>query len=418
MANDGTTKDRFTAREVGILIALAGIQFTHMVDFMLLMPLGPRYIREMSLSTRDFGLLVSVYGFSAALAGLAAARLIDRFDRRAVLLVLYTGFAVATLACGLVTSYPALLAARCAAGAFGGVTASVVLAVVGDMFAFERRGRAMGTVMSSFPLALIAGVPFGIYLSELGDRGTPFAILAGAAAGVLGLIWGLIPPLRGHLHSHAGERTSLLDGLRRPDFIRAYLLVIALVLSTFTVIPYIATYTVFNLGMPEEMIKYVYLCSGAATLVSMNLIGRWSDRYGKLRVFRVLAVLSMAGMLVQTNLPPVPLFWIIMVSVVLTVTTSGRMVPAQSIITACALPRERGLFLSIHSAVQSTASGLAVLLAGSILGDAEQRGPLAHFGAVGLISVAFGAASIVLVSRLRPAVAPETLPALATEAVA
>jgi predicted MFS family arabinose efflux permease len=391
-----------TLSEWCLLLVLAAVQITHIVDFMVLMPLGPRLMGELHISPGQFGLMVAVYGFSASLAGLAAAWCIDRFDRKTALLGLYAGFTLGTLLCALAPNYPLLLAARAVAGGFGGVSASCVLAIVGDAFPDSRRGTAMGVIMSAFSLASIFGVPAGVFLAaRLDSWQAPFAVLAGAGVAVLALAWFVLPPLRGHLDAvHHVERASTWAVLTDSSHVRAYVLMVSLVLSTFCVVPYLATYLVANVGRPEGDLVYVYLCGGVATLFTTTPVGWLSDRLGKRPVFRFFALLTLLPILLLTNLPSVSLLTALAVTTLLMITSSARMVPAMALITGCAVPRYRGSFLSVNSSVQQMAMGLASLIGGALLGKAA-GGELTGFPLVGAVSVAGTLLSVYLIGHLR-----------------
>ncbi|NQW94305.1 MAG: MFS transporter, partial [Polaromonas sp.] len=188
-------------RELWVLLTLAGIQFTHIVDFMVMMPLGPQFTQLFNISDAQFGLLVSSYTFAAGASGLLASLYVDRFSRKKLLLSLYLLFALATLACGLAPTYDALMVARIAAGAFGGVLAALAQTIVADVVPYERRGRAMGIVMSSFALASVAGVPTGLILAAHFNWHMPFFAIAGVSALLAMGAWVTLPPLAEHLQT-------------------------------------------------------------------------------------------------------------------------------------------------------------------------------------------------------------------------
>jgi predicted MFS family arabinose efflux permease len=395
------TATGLTGREWLLLLVLSAVQFTHILDFVIVMPLGPQFKSDLNLNDQWFGFLVSAYAFSAALAGLLAAWFIDRFDRKTALLGLYAGFTVGTLCCGAAPNYPLLLAARALTGAFGGVVAACILAIVGDAFPGVRRGRAMGAIMSSFSVASIAGVPAGLYLANLVNWRAPFLALAGLSAAVSVLVGLTLPPMRGHLAR--GRTVSNLWGIfLEPAHLRAYLLMTAIVFSTFMIVPYLASYLVANTGRTNEELPYVYLGGGLATLVTMTFFGWLSDRLGKLLMFRTLAFFTLMTILLVTNLPSVALATVLTVCTLFMVTTSGRMVPAMALITASAAPLNRGGFLSVNASVQQTAMGLASALGGLMLGQGV-HGEITGFPLVGGLACAATLASIWLAGRLQPA---------------
>jgi predicted MFS family arabinose efflux permease len=393
----------FTGAELVLLLVLGAVQFTHVMDFMIVLPLGPAYQREMGITQLQFGFIGSAYAFSACLSGLVAAWFLDRFDRKRILLFLYAGFTVGTLLCAVAPDYVTLIAARAVTGAFGGIAGANVLAIVGDAFPEERRGRAMGVVMSAFSCASIAGVPAGLWVAVFLGWRMPFAVLGGASAGVLLLAAWALPPLRGHLTHGRPEAAGTLAVLCHPAHARAYVLMLVLVVSTSMIFPYLAQYLEYNVGRTDVEVPWVYVCGGLASLVTLNIIGKLADRFGKLPVFRVIAVFCVLPTLLVTNLPPVSLAAALAVSTVFMVATSGRMVPAMSLITSCVVPRYRGSFLSLNASVQQFGFGVAVVLGGAILGQTDKTSPLTGFPTVGILAAVAMLASVYLAGTLRPA---------------
>jgi predicted MFS family arabinose efflux permease len=418
---------RITWREWLLLAALAGIQFTHIVDFMLMMPLGPVFQKEMGLAPREFGYVVSAYTFSAGLAGLLAARFLDRFDRKSALLVLYAGFITGTFLCAAAPDYLYLLAARTATGAFGGVTAAVVLAIVGDTFADARRATAMGIIMSAFSVASIVGVPAGLFLAEAFDWHIAFITLGGLSGGVLVLAGLVLPSLRGHMRGRHMPHISTWRVLAHANHLRAFALTAALIVSSFLLAPYLAIYLVRNVGVQQSDLKYLYFWGGAATVVTLTVIGRLADRLGKLRVFRILGLLTMVPALVMTNLPHGLSLWLVfLVTTLFMIMSSGRMVPAMALITGSSAPVYRGSFMSLNAAVQHLSAGLAAAGGGLLLqafggdvpvGEAaelvDQGAPLVGFHVLGVLAAAAMVLSVVLAGRIRlaagGALAPDSL---------
>lgn len=393
------TKRADGIHEGWLLGVLAAIQFTAVLDFMIIMPLGPQYMRVFHIDATKFGVIVSAYAISAGIAGILAGFFIDRFDRKRAMALLYAGFTLGTLFCAVAMTYETLVAARVVAGAFGGVTMGLIMAVIGDVIPEERRGRAMGMVMSSFSVASICGVPTGLYLANQIDWHVPFYALAGLSALVLAMMWKVMPSLRGHLEhhdegQHAGERMATI--LKERDHQMALLFMAFLIATGFVVFPFLASFFVKNVGLTEKQLPWIYLCGGLATLVSMNLIGRWADRSGKHRVFIIMTLSMMIPVLIVTNLGLTPLAITLLFSTIFMVCSSGRMVPAMAMLTASIEPRYRGGFMSINSSVQQLTSGVAAWLGGVIIHTTPQTGQFSRFGVVGAVSVAFGLITIYL----------------------
>lgn len=396
-------------RERPVLWALAAIQFTTILDFLIVMPLGPQYMRVLKINAGQFGLIVSAYALSAGVCGVAAGFVLDRFDRKSALLWLYAGFGLGTLCCALAPSYPLLVAARVVAGAFGGVSAALILAIIGDVVPPERRGRAMGLVMSSFSVASICGVPLGLALATHLSWHVPFFALAGLSLVILAATGKVLPPLRGHLRHHgAGNGLSRMLGvIREPSHLMAFLFMAVLTCAGFLVFPYISSYMVSNVGLTEAQLPLIYLAGGLCTLVSLNWIGRWADRAGKLRVFMIVSLTTAVPILLLTNLPRVPLAFAVATTTLLMVCMSGRMVPAMALMTGSVEARHRGGFMSVNSAVQQFAAGFAAYASGSIMGQTHD-GQITRFPLVGLLSVTCAYTCIYLARYLKPA--PESGP--------
>ena len=400
-------------KEQLFLLVLAGIQFTHILDFMIMMPLGPQLIRVLHIDTHEFGLLLSSYTFTAAASGLLAATYVDRFDRRKLVLSLYALFTVATLFCGLAPNYVTLLIARALAGAFGGILSAMVQTMIADVIPFERRGQAIGTVMAAFSISTVAGVPLGLFLAEhvpqLGWR-APFFFIVLVSCVFLAIGYRYLPSLTAHLErKRTGNVFQQIYAVaKHPDHLKAYFFV-GLMMMNFSVIPYIALYYTTNVGMSDSFITLVYLVGGAATLFTSRLIGRLADRYGKLRTFRWVAVASFVPILATTHLVPLPWWIVLLNSTVFFVLVSGRMIPGMAMVTAVAPPPVRGTFMSLAASVQMLGSGLASLVAGLII-TRNAAGQIEHYNIVGYFAVACGLLSLWMANRLTTAQSAPAVP--------
>lgn len=389
-----------------LLIALlTAINVTHLVDFVIIMPLGPELMRVFGIGAGRFGLAVSIYTLAAGVAALLAAFVIDRFDRRRVVLLVYAGFTLATFACALAPTYPALLAARAAAGAFGGVLGAVVFTIVGDCIPYERRGAATGIVMSAFSLATILGVPAGLLLAEWSSWHTPFVALGIASALVWCACWFALPSLRGHLRPGDGSplrraASSLRRILARSSARWAFALTVALMAAGFSVIPFFAPYLSQNVGFTARQLALVYLVGGCCTVLSSPLIGRLSDRFGKHGVFAAVALASTLPILVVTHLPPVPLALALVCTTAFMVLVSGRFVPATALITGAVQPQDRGGFMSLNSSLQSFAGAIATAIAGASLGQ-DADGRFIGYGRIGIAASVATLLCIVVAMRVR-----------------
>jgi predicted MFS family arabinose efflux permease len=389
------------SRERWLLWTLAAVQFTHIMDFMVMMPLGPQLRTAFGITDAQFGLLVSAYTFAAGLTGLGSALFIDRFGRKQLLLGLYALFAVATQACALAPSYESLLIARVFAGLFGGVLSALCQTIVAEVVPFERRGRAMGILMSAFSVSTVAGVPMGLWLASTFDWHAPFLFLAIASALIAGAAAASMPSLRKHLAT--AKSHSSVDNIRAVladrGHWRAFLFSSVMFVGGFSVIPFITLYLTANVGLTMNQVPWIYLAGGAATLISARVIGRAADRYGKRRVFKMLAATACVPIFALTVLPKIDLMWVLVVSTVMFVFLSGRMIPATALLSSAANPALRGTFMSLNSAVQSGTMGLAAYLGGLFIGR-DAAGAITGYWINGGFAVATGLVSIALANWL------------------
>ena len=397
-------------REAWLLLTIAGIQFSHIVDFMIMMPLGPQLTRIFGIGDAQFGLLVSSYTFAAGASGLLAAGYIDRFDRKRLLLALYGGFALATLACGLAPTYGALMAARIAAGAFGGVLTAVAHTIVADVIPFERRGRAAAVVMSSFSVATVAGVPASLWLAAWAGWHAPFIAIAVLCAGLALAASLTLPRLSHHLAGGgAGVWRGMAEVVADANHRRAFVFSALLMTTGFTLIPYITLFNTSNAGLQDHQIPLLYLFGGIGSLLSARWVGRLTDRHGKVRVFGWIAALVqlpllgvalapeawqwLTGTPLRAPVPQVGLLLVVAMSTAMFAIMSGRMIPGMAILASAAEPARRGTFMAFNGAVQSAAMGLAALVGGLII-SRDDSGLLRHFWVAALVGCAASLASI------------------------
>lgn len=389
-------------RELWLLITLAGIQFTNILDFMIMMPLGPALTALFHISDAQFGMLVSAYTLAAGASGLAASTYIDRFDRKRLLMVLYGLFALSTLACGLAPTYGSLMVARIAAGIFGGVLSALSQTIVGDVIPYERRGRAMGVVMTSFSVSTVAGVPLGLFLAAHFGWHLPFILIA--VLSVLFMVFAHVsmPSLKDHVAAQVNTSSwsRIRDVVVDSNHQRAFVFSALLMFAGFTVIPYITIFMQANVGMRADQIPYIYLCGGVATLLTARVVGRLADGWGKFKTFRVLAVAVLVPMVAITQLEQVAMGWVLLVSTLFFVCMSGRMIPGMAMLTSAANPALRGTFMTLNSAVQSGAMGVAALVGGYII-SRDTAGMVQNYGVAALVGGIASLLTIVVGTRLK-----------------
>lgn len=391
-------------RELKLLVALAAVQFTHIVDFMIMMPMGQLLMRLFEISPHQFSFLVSAYSLSAGLSGFLGTFWMDRFDRKNSLLVVYFCFAMGTLACALAPNYPMLLIARLAAGAFGGIMGTLVLAIVGDTIPEERRGSAMGIVMASFSVASVLGVPLGLWLSTKYSWHAPFLALAGISLGFLAMAKYVVPNVRNHLASASSRRSPgmvLYDVFSDRSQVQALIFTILLVFGHFTVVPFLSASMVANVGFAEDQLTYIYFVGGLLTIFTSPMIGRFSDRFGKREVFSVLVACAAVPIFFITHMGRTNLVLALTATAAFFVCSGGRFIPAMAMITTIPPEERRGSFMSLNTCVQQLASGLAAYAAGLIIVRAPD-GQLLNYPLVGYLAVACSFFCVLMMRVLVP----------------
>lgn len=385
-----------------LLLLLAAIQFTHITDFMIMMPLGPQLMRDLNISPGQFGSLVSAYTLSAGLVGLAAAPFMDRFDRRLLLLWTYAGFAMGTLACALSHNFVALFLSRAICGGFGGVSGALVLATASDVVPPARRATGLSIVMAAFSVAAALGVPFGLFLAQSYEWEAPFFFLVGIAAVIWLIVFTRMPPVRGHLE-HTGKNVvrEFIGLLRNPNVGRALLFMATLVFGHFSVIPMLSPYLVSNVGIHEKDLLSVYFVGGVLTVFTGPIVGTLADRHGRHLVFSGLVLVACFVTLALTNAGRIPLWSVLTLSGLFFVFASGRFGPGLAIMSLAVQPRQRGAFMSLTACTRDLVSGVTTAFGGFIVTRAPS-GELLHYNWLGWMAVTASLLSLWLARRVQP----------------
>lgn len=408
---------QFTSYQKFLIAVLAFLQFTIILDFMIISPLGAMLMPALKITPSQFGVVVSIYAFSAAASGILAAGFADRFDRKKFLLFFYTGFLVATLMCALATNFHVLMFARMLTGIFGGVIGSVVMAITTDLFPLQMRGRVMGFIQSAFAASQVMGIPLGIYLGNIWGWHAPFfmIVIIGVAVGIV--IFARLQPVDGHLKLQSIDRknplTHLLRTLVNPEYTLAFGLTALLSTGGFMLMPFGSAFTVHNMGIDMEHLPIIYLVSGFAALFTGPLVGRATDKLGKLKVFIFGAVLSMVLVVIYTHLGITPLWLAILVNVVLFVGIFSRIIPAQALTSAIPSPANRGSFMAVNSSLQQMAGGLASVIAGFIVMELPD-GSISHFDTLGWVVLGTTGFSMIMMYLVNQKVAAKLAAAAAT----
>ena len=355
-------------RSEGMIVALiAAVQFINILDFMMVMPLGPEFARALAIPLAQLGVIGGSYTAAAALSGLAGALFLDRFDRRKALAVSMLGLVIGTALGGLATGLSSLVAARVLAGLFGGPATSLSLSIIADVIPPERRGRAMGIVMASFSIASIAGVPLGLELALRGGWQMPFFAVAALGLVVAACAIFLLPPMRGHL-TLAGPKPRMANLVRQPLVLTAYATTAVVMMSSFLIIPNIAAYVQGNLGYPREHMSFLYLAGGIVSFFATPLSGRLVDRIGSFRTGTIGAVLLL-GILYTGFYDYWPALTVVGIFIGFMLAMSMRNVAFNTLISKVPPPQERAQFMSINSAVQHGAAAAGAFLSSRMLSE-------------------------------------------------
>jgi len=394
-----------TPNERIVVVTLAAINFTHIMDSMIMMPLGDIFMKLFEINPQQFSLLLSAYAIGAFFSSIVAVFYLDVFDRRRALIIIYTGFSLGTILCGFAPSYYFLLGIRFLTGIFGGVIGAMALSIVSDVFQFERRGKAIGFLMAGFSAAAALGVPTGLFLADIFSWRMPFFFIGGMGLVLLTLILWKFPSLREHLDSVDSVRSFknvfgaiFLD----KNQVNALILGFVLVLGHFLIIPFLAPYMTRNVGFTQSQITYIYFLGGIATIFSSPLVGRLTDKHGVIRLFVILMLLSFIPVVWITHMPVSPVWLALIVTTFFFVVGSGRMIPPQTLITAAATPRTRGSFMAIKSAFQQFAIALAAGISGLIV-VFDDQGQLDNYNWVGYLAIVICIVAMMLAPRIKVA---------------
>lgn len=376
----------FSRYQKFVIAVLAFLQFTIVLDFMVLSPLSAILLEELSITTSQFGLVVSAYAFSAGAAGLMASGFADKFDRKKLLLFFYTGFIIGTLLCGIAPNYEFLLLARIVTGLFGGVIGSIIYAIITDLFEFSARGRVMGFVQMAFATSQILGMPFGIFLANHYGWHSPFLLIVLLSIIVIGLLLIYLKPINEHLALQVKQNAfkKMAITVSNKTYLKGFMATTLLATGGFMLMPFGAAYSVNNLGISLDNLPLVYMITGIFSMMSGPIAGRFSDSVGKYKVFLFGSTLAIITIIIYCNLGITPITWVILLSVIMFIGITSRMVASQALMTAVPEPADRGTFMGINSSVMQIAGGVASAIAGLIVVQTDS-GKLENYPLLGYV---------------------------------
>lgn len=392
----------FTSYQKFVIAILALLQFTIILDFMILSPLGDLLMKSLDLSTSQFGSVVSAYAISAGISGFLAAGFADKFDRKRLMLFFYCGFIVGTVFCGIANSYHTLFAARIVTGIFGGVVGSILMAIITDVFTLQQRGRVMGFVQMAFAGSQILGVPIGLVIANRWGWNATFYMVAGLAILIgIAVVWKL-RPLTDHLALQHDRNAvqHLVQTIKKKDYRIGFLATAILSMGGFMLMPFTSAFIVNNVGISQQELPIIFFCTGIASIIIMPVVGRLSDKIDKFKLFTIGSCIAIVMILVYTNLTPVPIWVVIGINMILFMGIMSRMVPATALNSAVPEAYDRGAYMSVNSSLQQMAGGLAAMFAGLVVIQHTKTSPLEHFNVLGFVMVGFMLWCIYLVYRV------------------
>ena len=394
--------DKFTPYQILVIFLLAITQFTVVLDFMVMSPMGDMLMKSMNLKTSQFGMAVSAYAFSAGISGLLTAGFADKFDRKKLLLFFYIGFIIGTLFCGLAHNYVMLIAARIITGLFGGVIGSISMAIVADLFPIQKRGRVMGFMQMGFGASQVLGIPISLYLANAWGWQTPFQMIVVLAS----IVWLIVLVKMKPVTKHLTEKTEksalmhLIHTISQKHYRIGFLSTAVLSIGGFMMMPWSSAFAINNLKITQQQLPIVFMVSGVSSLIIMPVMGKLSDTVDKFKIFFFASLMMIIMVLIYTNLTPIPFGFILLFNILFMISMMSRMVPAMALTSGLPKMQDRGAFMSINSSLQQIAGGVAAIVGGLIVVQKNKYSPLEHYNILGILISLLSTLSILLVYRV------------------
>ena len=392
---------KFSHYQIIAIVILALTQFSVVLDFMVMSPLGDLIMKNMKISPNEFGLVVSCYAFSAGISGFFTASIADKFDRKKLLLIFYAGFILGTLLCGLATSYWLLVSARIVTGIFGGVISSISLAIVADIFEINQRGRVMGFLQMGFGMSQILGIPISLFLATTWNWQAPFYLIVGLATIIFIIGFFVLKPVVGHLELQRDNPIKhMWQTISNRDYRIGFLATAFMSLGGYLMMPWGSSFSVNNVGISQKDLPLMFMIIGISTFTVMPIIGKLSDKFNKYSIFVGSSILMVISVVIYTHLGQVSFAVLVIVNMVMMAGIMARMIPSQALTTAVPALKDRGAFMSINSSLQQMAGGIAALVGGAIVQQKNEFSPLERFDLLGYVVIAAILINIFLTYRV------------------
>ncbi len=397
-----TNKSPLSKYQWLVVAIIALTQFTVVLDFMVMSPLGDLLMKDLQVKPYQFGIVVSSYALAAGLSGFLTAGFADRFDRKRLLVFFYSGFIIGTLFCGLAKSYEQLVMARIFTGIFGGVMSSISMAIVADLFSLQQRGRVMGFMQMGFGLSQILGIPISLYIASKSSWQMPFYMIVGLSILMLTAILLALKPVRAHLDKKTDRSAfhHLLATVKNRNYRIGFMATAFMSLGGYFMMPWGSAFAVNNVGISQKELPFLFMVVGIFTFMIMPIIGLLADKINKFQLFMTASLVMIASVLVYVHLGETTLFVLIVVNIFMMGGIMARMVPSQALTSSVPELHDRGAFMSINASLQQIAGGIAAIIGGKIVWQASPSAPLMNFDLLGYVVVGVIIINIYLTRRV------------------
>ena len=399
--NKNTEKVPFTSYQIIVILILSLTQFSVVLDFMVMSPLGDLLIKDLKISPAQFGVVVSSYALSAGFSGFLTASFADKFDRKKLLLFFYTGFIIGTMLCGLSNSYEFLVFSRIITGIFGGVISSISLAIVADVFDFNQRGRVMGFIQMGFGISQILGIPISLFLANQWNWQAPFYLIVALSIVIFGAVYLILKPVTAHLSlQRANPLKHMWNTIKNKQYRIGFIATAFMSLGGYLMMPWGSAFAVNNVGIAQDELPLMFMIVGLITFAVMPLIGFISDCINKFTIFAGASILMAFSILIYSHLQQTSFFILVVVNGLMMMGIMARMIPSQALTASLPEMQDRGAFMSINSSLQQMAGGIAAMVGGTIVLQKSETSPLERFDLLGYLVIVIILINIFLTYRV------------------
>lgn len=376
-----------------LVFLIGSIYFIDVVDFMMVMPLGPMFNKDLGIELRYLGIISGSYTLAAAIFGFFISPYLDKFDRKKLILIGLCGLFFSNLLGGISENSITLITSRVIAGIFGGLATSISFAIITDLVAPERRGKAMGKVWGAFSVSSVFGVPFGLKLADMYGWRSPFFVIALLSLIGLFIAWFSLPKMVDHISEKNHHGLHLKKLFNNKNYLLGYASSSLGLMAAFMIIPYIAAYLQYNLSVKVNQIENIFFLGGAISFFAMRIAGYMVDRYstsfvGFIGISFVIFSIYFSYIRFIEFMPFVIIFAFFMVGM------SIRNVANSTISSKIPSSYDRAGFMSITSSLSHLFSSLGSGLASLLISNVDDK--LQGMDRVGMVSAVIFLLSVLL----------------------